>query len=81
MNPRVIRNVFIRGRVQGVGYRAFTEYTAVDHGLEGWVRNRCDGGVEAVFAGSPERIADMLEGTSHELALRGTTRFAVLPTV
>src|SRR5262249_56133792 len=51
MSARVIRHVVIRGRVQGVGYRAFAEYTALDHGLAGWVRNRRDGGVEAVLAG------------------------------
>ena len=99
MSAQVIRRVVIRGRVQGVGYRAFTEYTALDNGLAGWVRNRRDGGVEAVFAGSPERVAEMLEacrrgppgsrvhsmeereGTIHELALRGESRFAVLPTI
>jgi acylphosphatase len=57
----VIRHVVVRGRVQGVGYRAWTEYTAQDHGLEGWVRNRRDGSVEAVFAGSPEAVAEMIE--------------------
>src|SRR5262249_12990725 len=51
MSAHVIRHVVIRGRVQGVGYRAFAEYTALDHGLAGWVRNRRDGGVEAVLAG------------------------------
>jgi acylphosphatase len=56
-----IRHVVIRGRVQGVGYRAWTEYTALDHGLEGWVRNRRDGSVEAVFAGSADAVADMIE--------------------
>ena len=39
----VMRHMVIRGRVQGVGYRAFVEYTALEHGLEGWVRNRRDG--------------------------------------
>ena len=53
--------VVIRGRVQGVGYRAWTEYTALDHGLEGWVRNRRDGSVEAVFAGPAEVVAAMIE--------------------
>jgi Acylphosphatase len=52
----VIRHVVIRGRVQGVGYRAFTEYAALDHRLAGWVRNRRDGGVEAVFAGPAEAM-------------------------
>jgi len=61
MTAQSIRHVVIRGRVQGVGYRAWTEYTARDHGLEGWVRNRRDGAVEAVLAGPPEVIAEMIE--------------------
>ena len=54
-------HVMIRGRVQGIGYRAWTEYTALDLGLEGWVRNRRDGTVEALFAGPQEAVAAMLE--------------------
>ena len=46
-----IRHVVIRGVVQRVGFRAWTEYTAIEHGLEGWVRNRRDGTVEAVVQG------------------------------
>jgi acylphosphatase len=57
----LIRHVLIRGRVQGVGYRAWTEYTAIDHGLEGWVRNCRDGAVEAVFAGAPQAVAEMIQ--------------------
>jgi acylphosphatase len=50
-----IRHVMIRGRVQGVGYRAWVEHRVVAHDLEGWVRNRRDGSVEALFAG-PEAV-------------------------
>jgi len=57
----VIRRVIIRGRVQGVGYRAWTEYTALERGLQGWVRNRRDGSVEALFAGSTEAVSAMIE--------------------
>jgi acylphosphatase len=57
----VVRHVVIRGLVQGVGFRAWTEYTALAHGLEGWVRNRRDGSVEAVFAGPPARVTAMIE--------------------
>ena len=46
----------MRGRVQGVGYRAFVEHEALKQGIEGWVRNRRDGSVEAVFAGAPEKV-------------------------
>lgn len=57
----VIFRVVIRGRVQGVGFRAWTETMAVERGLEGWVRNRRDGGVEAIFAGAEEVVLTMIE--------------------
>jgi acylphosphatase len=57
----VIRRVVVRGRVQGVGYRAWTEDTAILNGLDGWVRNRRDGTVEAVFAGSAEAVNAMIK--------------------
>jgi acylphosphatase len=57
---RSIRHVVIRGLVQRVGFRAWTEYTAIDHGLEGWVRNRRDGSVEAVFAGPADKVEAMV---------------------
>ncbi len=56
-----LRHVLIRGRVQGVGYRAWTEDTARSLGLQGWVRNRRDDSVEAVFAGPGEAVAKMIE--------------------
>jgi acylphosphatase len=61
MSAEVVRRVLIRGRVQGVGYRVFTEYAALDQGLTGWVRNRRDGAVEAVFVGSPAAVAAVIE--------------------
>src|ERR1700744_339948 len=59
--PGAIRRVMIRGRVQGVGFRAWTEHEARRRALEGWVRNRRDGAVEAVFAGSSGTVANMIE--------------------
>ena len=53
-------HVAVRGRVQGVGYRAFVEDEAARLGLRGWVRNRRDGSVEAVFAGEAEPIRAMI---------------------
>ena len=50
----------VRGRVQGVGYRAFVEDEAIQRGLEGWVRNRRDGTVEAMFSGSAATVEAML---------------------
>ena len=55
-----IRQVTIRGRVQGVGYRAWVEHRAVAHALEGWVRNRRDGSVEALFAGPADAVSEMV---------------------
>ena len=46
----------IRGRVQGVGYRAWVEHQASTRDLEGWVRNRRDGSVEALFAGPADVV-------------------------
>ena len=46
----------IRGRVQGVGYRAWTRRQAELHGLSGTVRNRSDGSVEAVLSGPADRV-------------------------
>lgn len=57
----IIRHVVVRGLVQGVGYRAFVEHEAHRRGLYGWVRNRRDGSVEAVFAGSREAVEAMIE--------------------
>jgi len=62
---RAIIQVVIRGRVQGVGYRAWVEYQAKASGLEGWVRNRRDGSVEAVFAGRPKIVAEMVALCRH----------------
>ena len=57
----VIRHVRVRGRVQAVGFRAFVEDAAALHGIDGWVRNRRDGSVEAVFAGAPEAVRAVVE--------------------
>src|SRR5262245_15359814 len=59
------RRVAIRGRVQGVGFRAWVEHGALRRGLEGWVRNRRDGSVEAVFAGPTETVLAMIEACRH----------------
>jgi acylphosphatase len=55
-----IRRVLIHGRVQGVGYRAWVDHEARRLGLQGWVRNRRDGSVEAVFEGAEKIVFDMI---------------------
>ena len=52
----VIVHVVIRGRVQGIGYRAWTDDEAHARGIAGWVRNRRDGTVEAVVQGPPAAV-------------------------
>ena len=52
--------VRIEGRVQGVYYRAWTYETAQSLGLDGTVRNRNDGSVEAVFSGPADKVEEML---------------------
>jgi len=50
----------ITGRVQGVFFRAWTDRTAKELGLKGFVRNRRDGSVEALFAGPAAQVNEML---------------------
>lgn len=49
-------HLLIKGRVQGVFYRAFTRNVALKIGLQGWVRNNPDSTVEAVFEGDRQLI-------------------------
>lgn len=59
-SERTIR-AFVHGRVQKVGYRAWVNAHAIALGLRGFVRNRSDGSVEAVFCGDPDRVAQIAE--------------------
>nr|CAD1826705.1 unnamed protein product [Ananas comosus var. bracteatus] len=58
--PKTVR-VVIKGRVQGVFFRDWTVENARELGLRGWVRNRRDGSVEAVFSGEPAAVNEMVE--------------------
>src|SRR5688500_9553371 len=57
----LIRYINVRGLVQGVGYRAFVADEAQARRVGGWVRNRCDGSVEAVLSGPAEMVEPMIE--------------------
>jgi acylphosphatase len=67
---RVARRYVVSGRVQGVGFRYFTQDTALREGVTGWVRNLPDGRVEAVVEGDVEAV------TRVERALRNGPRGA-----
>lgn len=82
--------VIVRGRVQGVAFRAHTADGARRVGVAGWVRNREDGSVEAVFEGSPEavdaalalvrrgpRLAQVADLAVREEPARGERGFAI----
>lgn len=57
----IAKQVRITGKVQGVFYRNWTATTARSLGLNGWVRNRLDGSVEAHIQGEPDAVARFLE--------------------
>jgi acylphosphatase len=67
---RVARRFVVSGRVQGVGFRYFTQDTARREGVTGWVRNLPDGRVEALVEGDAEAV------TRVERALRAGPRGA-----
>ncbi|NNE23125.1 MAG: acylphosphatase [Rhizobiales bacterium] len=57
-------HIVIRGRVQGVGFRYWLAGEAEERKLSGWVCNRRDGAVEAVFAGDEALVKDMIAACS-----------------
>jgi acylphosphatase len=73
-------HVVIRGRVQGVGFRLWVEAEAVLRGLSGWVRNRRDGSVEAVFWGEEDAVGAMLEACSEGPSMAVVTDVAISDT-
>lgn len=53
------KQYFVRGRVQGVGFRYFVERVAAELGLTGYTRNLDDGRVEVYAIGSPAKLAEL----------------------
>ena len=72
---RVARRFVVNGRVQGVGFRYFTQDAARREGVTGWVRNRPDGAVEALVEGDDEAVVRI------ERAIRSGPRGARIDTV
>ena len=91
----VARQITVRGRVQGVGYRDALRLQAERLGVTGWVRNRSDGSVEALLQGSAEavealvawarrgppaaRVGELVEGAPAPEHDRSYTRFERWP--
>jgi len=69
----------IEGRVQGVGYRVFVERNAAALGLDGWVRNRRDGGVEAVVSGPTDIVDELIVRCKDGPPASRVDRVVVLP--
>ena len=65
MSEQVRRRVVVRGYVQGVFFRNTCRREANARGVGGWVTNRPDGAVEAVFEGAPDAV-DALVAFAHE---------------
>jgi len=87
------RQVFVSGRVQGVGFRYSTQQKARELRVTGWVRNLEDGRVEAWIEGAESRVAQMTawlergpshaqvtNATVHEREARDHTSFEIEPT-
>ena len=55
------RRVIARGHVQGVFFRDSVRRLAQQHGVDGWVANRPDGSVEAVFEGEPDAVRRLVD--------------------
>lgn len=58
---QIRRRVTVHGRVQGVFFRDSVRQRARSHDVAGWVTNRSDGAVEAVFEGTPENVERLVE--------------------
>lgn len=56
MSERVRRRVTVHGRVQGVFFRESARRAAASRGVAGWISNRPDGSVDAVFEGEPDAV-------------------------
>lgn len=61
MDNKVSAHAIVSGRVQGVFFRMETKHVADKYSVFGWVRNRRDGTVEAVFEGDKESVEAVLE--------------------
>jgi acylphosphatase len=81
LNDTKTVRVVIEGRVQGVWFRGWTIEQAAARGLAGWVRNRSDGSVEALFHGPMVTVDDMIKACRHGPPAAQVSRISVEPAV
>ena len=62
---KIRAHVIVEGRVQGVFFRHNTQETASRLGLKGWVKNRMDGTVEALFEGDRDKVDEIIQWCHH----------------
>ena len=79
MSNHITVHAIISGRVQGVWYRAWTKKKADSLGLGGWVKNRSDGSVEAVFSGSKQNVDAMIVSCKSGPPLASVSDVAITP--
>jgi len=60
MNDKKSVHIFLSGRVQGVGFRAFIRKNAQSLDVNGWAKNLADGRVEAVFTGEKNKVNELI---------------------
>ncbi|QTA83410.1 Acylphosphatase [Desulfonema limicola] len=79
LEKKVRANVIISGKVQGVFFRAETLKAASKNNVSGWVRNKKDGTVEAVFEGKEKDVLSILEwcktGSPHSMVKNTDVRW------
>jgi len=76
---RQLSHLVIRGRVQGVSFRAWTVRQAQSRGVDGWIRNREDGGVEAILAGDADEVKKIVDACRYGPAGAVVTDVIELP--
>jgi acylphosphatase len=76
---RHMTHIIVRGRVQGVSFRAWIVREAANRGVDGWVRNREDGSVEALLAGEPEAVRSIVQASRAGPAMAVVTDVIELP--
>ena len=59
MHGKAAKRWFVRGNVQGVGFRYFVQHKAAALGVSGWARNLDDGRVEVYAVGSDQQLSDL----------------------